>query len=102
MCNVLTLTWLNLLLPWYAHRKSQQQHLLVGSANTSWGIFQWNETTAAFTNQIPTVITNTADLETSSPVPAQNIGNIGDYAVVTVGPNATFNQIYYKRGGPTN
>jgi hypothetical protein len=71
------------------------------TANTLWGIFQWNQTTSAFTNQIPIVITSTADLASSSSVPLQSIGNIGDYAVVTVGPTATFNQIYYKRGGPT-
>jgi hypothetical protein len=72
------------------------------TANTSWGIFQWNKTTAAFTNQIPTVITSTTDLQSSSSVPLNSIGNIGDYAVVTVGPEAIYNLIYYKRGGPTN
>jgi len=68
------------------------------TANTLWGIFQWNQTTAAFTNQIPTVITDTADLEPASTVPLQSIGNIGDYAVVTTD---VYNPIYYKRGGPT-
>jgi hypothetical protein len=68
------------------------------TANTQWGIFQWNQTTAAFTNQIPLVITDTTDLEPASTVPLQSIGNIGDYAVVTT---STFNPIYYKRGGPT-
>ena len=68
------------------------------TANTRWGIFQWNQTTAAFTNQIPRVITNTDDLEFSTTVPLQSIGNIGDYAVVTT---STFNPIYFKRGGPT-
>jgi hypothetical protein len=69
------------------------------TANTAWGIFQWNQTTAAFTNQIPTVITSTADLEPASTVPLQSIGNEGDYAVVAT---STFNPIYYKRGGPTS
>jgi hypothetical protein len=68
------------------------------TANTQWGIFQWNQTTAAFTNQLPIVITDTADLEPSSTVPLQSIGNIGDYAVVTT---SIYNPIYYKRGGPT-
>ena len=27
------------------------------TANTAWGIFEWNETTNAFTNKVPTVIT---------------------------------------------
>jgi hypothetical protein len=71
------------------------------TAATSWGIFQWNRTTSAFTNQIPTVITSTTDLQSSSGVPLNSIGNIGDYAVVTVGPEAIYNLIYYKRGGPT-
>jgi hypothetical protein len=68
------------------------------TANSLWGIFQWNQTTASFTNQIPLVITNTDDLEPNSTVPLQSIGNIGDYAVVTTN---TYNPIYYKRGGPT-
>jgi hypothetical protein len=68
------------------------------TASTQWGIFQWNQTTAAFTNQVPTVITNTDNLEPSSTVPLQSIGNIGDYAVVAT---SVFNPVYYKRGGPT-
>jgi hypothetical protein len=68
------------------------------TANSQWGIFQWNQTTAAFTNQVPTVITNTDNLEPSSTVPLQSIGNIGDYAVVAT---SVFNPVYYKRGGPT-
>jgi hypothetical protein len=71
------------------------------TASTAWGIFQWNQTTGAFTNAIPTVISNTAELESNSSVPLQSIGNIGDYAVVTAGPDAIYNPIYYKRGGPT-
>jgi hypothetical protein len=69
------------------------------TANSLWGVFQWNQTTAAFTNQVPTVITDTASLEPSSTVPLQSIGNIGDYAVVAT---SIYNPIYYKRGGPTN
>jgi len=69
------------------------------TASTRWGIFQWNQTTAAFTNQIPTVITDTADLEPSSTVPLQTIGSIGGYAVTATN---IYNPIYYKRGGPTS
>lgn len=72
------------------------------TANTAWGIFQWNQTTAAFTNQTPTVFTTTTDLQTSSSVPKNSVGNIGDYAVSAAGPLATFLPIYYKRGGPTS
>jgi hypothetical protein len=71
------------------------------TASTSWGVFQWNQTTSAFTNQLPIVITNTASLQPASSVPLNSIGNIGDYAVVTAGPAAVDNQIFYKRGGPT-
>ena len=68
------------------------------TASTLWGMFEWNQTTAQFTNKIPTVITDTADLETGTTVPLQSIGSIGDYAVVTASVD---NPVYYKRGGPT-
>jgi len=67
------------------------------TSTTAWGIFQWNQTTGLFTNQIPLVITDTADLETASTVPLQSYGSIGDYAVVTTN---IYNPTYYKRGGP--
>ena len=69
------------------------------TATTAWGIFQYNQTTNAFANQVPIVITDTADLETSSTVPLQTIGSIGDYAVTATN---IYNPIYYKRGGPTS
>ena len=68
------------------------------TANTTWGIFQWNLTTGAFTNQVPLVITSTTDLEPSSTVPLQSIGSIGDYAITATNLN---NPGYFKRGGPT-
>ena len=78
------------------------------TTNSAWGIFEWNLTTGAFTNQVPLVITDTADLETASVVPLQSIGSIGDYAVTT-GQTQTANVAgalqnpeYYKRGGPTS
>ena len=63
--------------------------------NTSWGIFEWNGTTNAFTNKVPTVITSTSDLVggTASGAPKSNVGSIGDYAVNAVNAN---NPIYYK------
>ena len=68
------------------------------TANTAWGIFQWNQPTRSFgAAKQPIVITDTDNLEPSTTVPLQSIGNIGDYAVVTT---STFNPIYYKRGGP--
>ncbi len=68
------------------------------TANTTWGIFQWNITTGAFTNQVPLVITSTADLESNSTIPLQSIGSIGDYAITATNLN---NPGYFKRGGAT-
>ena len=68
------------------------------TVNSLWGLFQWNQTTSAFTNQIPLVITDTTQLEPSSTVPLQSIGSIGDYAITATNIN---NPGYYKRGGPT-
>ncbi len=61
------------------------------TASTAWGIFQWNQTTAAFSVQTPIVITDTADL--TSGIPSTSIGGIGDYAVVATNTN---NPVYYK------
>lgn len=69
------------------------------TANSTWGLFEWNQTTGAFTNKVPLVITDPASIEPSpSTVPLQSIGSIGDYAVNTLN---VFNPTYYKRGGPT-
>jgi hypothetical protein len=69
------------------------------TTNTVWGLNQWNQTTSAFVDQTPLVITDTADLETGSTAPLQSYGSIGNYAVVTT---SVYNPIYYKRGGPTD
>jgi hypothetical protein len=61
------------------------------TANTSWGIFQWNATTGTFDTQTPIVITSTTQL--SGSVPSTSIGSIGDYAVVATNSN---NPVYYK------
>ena len=58
---------------------------------TAWGIFQWNATTGAFTNKVPTVINSSTQVTGSTPL--ASIGSIGDYAVVTVNAN---NPVYYK------
>ena len=69
------------------------------TVNSQWGIFEWNQVTGAFTNQIPLVITSTANLENSSTVPLQSFGSIGNYAVTAT---STTLPGYYKRGGPTS
>jgi hypothetical protein len=71
------------------------------TAETNWGLFQWNQTTSAFANYIPTVITNTdevVDYAGGDYTPLQTIGSIGGYAVSAV---YIHNPIYYKRGGPS-
>jgi len=68
------------------------------TTTSTWGIKEWNQTTSAFTNQIPSFITDTAFLMTGSTVPLDSYGSIGNYAVTATN---TFNPTYYKRGGPT-
>jgi hypothetical protein len=68
------------------------------TVNSTWGIYQWNQTTSAFTNQIPLVITSTDFLNSGSSIPLQSYGSIGNYAVTAT---YTTNPIYFKRGGPT-
>jgi hypothetical protein len=71
------------------------------TSTSLWGIFEWSEVTSTFTNQVPMVLTSTADVvdaATEDYTPLQTIGSIGDYAVSAVSTN---NQTYYKRGGPT-
>jgi hypothetical protein len=65
----------------------------LNTATTQWGIFQWNQTTGAFSNVIPSVITSTSELLNG--VPLQDYGAIGDYAVVATN---TANPVYYKNG----
>jgi hypothetical protein len=61
------------------------------TAETSWGIFQWNATTGAFTVQNPIVLTEANQV--SGSVPLASIGSIGDYAVVATNAN---NPVYFK------
>ena len=70
------------------------------TSESTWGIFEWDQTTATFTNQVPIVITDTADVVNynANPTladytPLDTIGSIGDYAVSAV---SLANQHYYK------
>ena len=65
------------------------------------GIFQWNQTTATFTNKVPLVLTDSADVvggpgtnPADDGTPLTSIGSIGDYAV-TIQDEYIFG--YYKR-----
>ena len=73
------------------------------TTNTTWGIYEFNAATGTFTNKVPYVITDSADL--SGSYPSQSIGNIGDYAVNaidngTTSPTTGFGTYFFK--APTN
>lgn len=61
------------------------------TAATSWGIFQWNLTTAAFTVQ--SVLPLTSSDQLSGGIPLSSIGSIGDYCVDTTNLNLP---VYFK------
>jgi hypothetical protein len=66
------------------------------TSTSLWGIFEWDQTAATFTNKTPIVITDTADVVDAANAdytPLQTIGSIGDYAVSAVSLN---NENWYK------
>ena len=66
------------------------------TSTSLWGIFEWDQTAATFTNQVPIVITDTADVVDYAGgdyTPLSTIGSIGDYAVSAVSLN---NENWYK------
>jgi hypothetical protein len=66
------------------------------TSTSTWGIFEWDQTSDTFTNRVPIVITDTADVVNYAGgdyTPLTTIGSIGDYAVSAVSLN---NQNYYK------
>ena len=71
------------------------------TSTSLWGIFEWNQTTNAFTNKVPTVIVDTDDVVGTGAnaaeinTPLQTIGSIGDYAV-TLTDTDQFIFGYYK------
>jgi hypothetical protein len=71
----------------------------VDTGETAWGIFEWSYTTNAFTLKTPIVITDSDMLESTTTIPKDSIGNIGDYAVVAVTNVTTLNPVYYKSPG---
>jgi len=68
------------------------------TGTTQWGLFQWNQTTMQFTNEVPLVITDSAYLQTGTTVPVQTYGSIGQYAVVA---NNAMTPTYFKCGAAT-
>ena len=83
------------------------------TANTKFGIFEWNNaaitTTGGqkFTNKIPLVITDSTQLVTATDTPKNNVGSIGDYAIVVTDNSTTTpalttahpNKVWYKSRG---
>ena len=82
------------------------------TANTLWGIQQWNGASVlnsgqVFTNQVPIVITDSSDLENTGSlltngyageIPKGSIGKIGGYAVVAT---TTLIRIFYRNNAGT-
>jgi len=73
----------------------------VDTAETRWGIFEWNKTTNTFTNRVPLVITSMDQVvggNGADPIadytPLDDIGSIGDYAAVLID---NFIATYYKK-----
>jgi hypothetical protein len=64
----------------------------VDTANTKFGIFEWNGAPASvtggqkFTNKVPRIINNISEIDVSGG-PKNTIGSIGDYAIVTADDN---------------
>ena len=63
----------------------------VDTSISTWGIFEWNQATATFTNQIPAVITNVTEVvggNGTDPIadntPVESYGSIGDYAITAI------------------
>ena len=66
---------------------------------SAWGIFEWDQTTATFTNVEPLVITDATDTVSGNGTiagntPKASVGSIGDYAVTAIG-SKIFG--YYKK-----
>jgi hypothetical protein len=69
------------------------------TTNSTWGIYEFDQTTGQFGLQTPVVISDSTLVSGSAPV--QSIGNIGDYAVIAIPtydyPSATTaKQFFYK------
>ena len=71
----------------------------LNTTTTSWGIFQFNQSTGAFTLISPIVITDPNDVSLPTCQPIQSVGNIGDYAVTLVteyGSPTSYDTYWFK------
>ena len=64
------------------------------TTTSTWGIYEFNATTGAFTLQTPIVISDT-DAYVSGGQPLDSIGNIGDYAIIADAQTGD-QQYFYK------
>ena len=78
------------------------------SANSDWGVYEWNATDGEFVKKSPLVVTDPADLVTNIPfnggtinAPSASIGSIGSYAIVLTPDNGGSingnNWVLYKK-----
>ena len=71
----------------------------LNTTTTTWGIFQFSQSTGNFTSITPIVITDATQVNGSTGQPIQSIGNIGDYAVslvVEYGSPSSYDTYWYK------
>jgi hypothetical protein len=80
------------------------------SSISTWGIFEWNQATATFTNVVPLIITDATEVvggNGTDPIadntPVGSYGSIGDYAVVAIdqyvfGYYKNYNNEWYQIG----
>jgi hypothetical protein len=74
------------------------------TTNSSWGIYEFNSSTGKFVSQTPTVLTSSDQL-TGGNIPLSTIGNVGDYAIVSISTAPatyfykTLDNIWVKLGG---
>lgn len=54
----------------------------LNTSTSTWGIYEFNQTTGKFTNKLPYVIYDSTEL--TGDLPNQSIGNIGDYCVIAI------------------
>ena len=86
------------------------------TTNSTWGIQEWNAQTSTFNYKVPIVITEPSQVtptigipSVTSYIPSQDVGNIGDYAIVQTSeahyltPTVGQPYVFYKAGGdPTS
>ena len=71
------------------------------TSSSTWGIFEWNQTTATFASKTPLIITDGADVvgtggtAAEQNTPLNTVGSIGDYAVTMTDSDALIFG-YYK------